>query len=90
MTSEKSLIYYFVIEMGVAYVLFEQPIHRDDWEGLGHVGNVSRDKYGIFVAVDESCRNLVDVKKIMEGNLANVINIKVAKVRSLGPLKLLM
>ncbi|KAL6319146.1 hypothetical protein AAG906_011229 [Vitis piasezkii] len=56
-------------EMGVAYVLFEQPIHRDDWEGLGHVGNVSRDKYGIFVA------------KIMEGNLANVINIKVAKVR---------
>lgn len=55
MTSEKSLIYYFVIEMGVAHVLFERPIHRDDWEGLGHVGNVSRDKYGVFVAADESC-----------------------------------
>lgn len=89
MTSEKSLIYYFVAEMGVTPVLFEQPVHRDDWEGLGHVSNVARDKYGVSVAADESCRSLVDVKKIVEGNLANVINIKLAKVGVLGALEII-
>ena len=89
MTSEKSLIYYFVAEMGVTPVLFEQPVHRDDWEGLGRVSNVARLKYGVSVAADESCRSLVDVKKIAEGNLANVINIKLAKVGVLGALEII-
>ena len=75
--------------MGVTPVLFEQPVHRDDWEGLGHVSNVARDKYGVSVAADESCRSLVDVKKIVEGNLANVINIKLAKVGVLGALEII-
>lgn len=89
MTSEKSLIYYFGAEMGVTPVLFEQPVHRDDWEGLGHVSTVARHKYGVSVAADESCRSLVDVKKILEGNLANVINIKLAKVGVLGALEII-
>ncbi|XP_034673885.1 L-Ala-D/L-amino acid epimerase isoform X1 [Vitis riparia] len=76
-------------EMGVTPVLFEQPVHRDDWEGLGHVSNVARDKYGVSVAADESCRSLLDVKKIVEGNLANVINIKLAKVGVLGALEII-
>ncbi|WKA08086.1 hypothetical protein VitviT2T_025837 [Vitis vinifera] len=76
-------------EMGVTPVLFEQPVHRDDWEGLGHVSKVARDKYGVSVAADESCRSLVDVKKIVEGNLANVINIKLAKVGVLGALEII-
>ena len=75
--------------MGVTPVLFEQPVHRDDWEGLGHVSKVARDKYGVSVAADESCRSLVDVKKIVEGNLANVINIKLAKVGVLGALEII-
>ncbi|XP_022766083.1 L-Ala-D/L-amino acid epimerase isoform X2 [Durio zibethinus] len=46
-------------EMGVTPVLFEQPVHRDDWEGLGH------------------------------GELADVVNIKLAKVGVVGALEII-
>ncbi|KAJ7975158.1 L-Ala-D/L-amino acid epimerase [Quillaja saponaria] len=71
-------------EMGVTPVLFEQPVHRDDWEGLGYVRRIARDSYGVSVAADESCRSLADVTKIVKGNLADVINIKLAKVGVVG------
>ncbi|KAH9722864.1 Dipeptide epimerase [Citrus sinensis] len=76
-------------EMGVTPVLFEQPVHRDDWEGLGHVSHIAKDKFGVSVAADESCRSLDDVKKIVKGNLADVINIKLAKVGVLGALEII-
>ncbi|XP_031278064.1 L-Ala-D/L-amino acid epimerase isoform X2 [Pistacia vera] len=76
-------------EMGVIPVLFEQPVHRDDWEGLGLVSHIAKDKYGVSVAADESCRGLHDVKKIIKGNLADVINIKLAKVGVLGALEII-
>ncbi|GJN05863.1 hypothetical protein PR202_ga23532 [Eleusine coracana subsp. coracana] len=41
-------------EMGVTPVLFEQPVHRDDWEGLRDVSVVAMDKYKVAVAADES------------------------------------
>ena len=75
--------------MEVTPILFEQPVHRDDWEGLGEVSRVAKDRYGVSVAADESCRGLVDVKKIVKGNLANVINIKLAKVGVLGALEII-
>ncbi|XP_074376991.1 L-Ala-D/L-amino acid epimerase-like [Apium graveolens] len=70
-------------------VLFEQPVHKDDWEGLGHVTRIAKEKYGVSVAADESCRSLADVKKIVEGNLADVINIKLAKLGVLGALQII-
>ncbi|GKV23596.1 hypothetical protein SLEP1_g33305 [Rubroshorea leprosula] len=76
-------------EMGVIPVLFEQPVHRDDWEGLGHVSHYAKAKYGVSVAADESCRSLSDVKKIVEGELADVINIKLTKVGVLGALEII-
>ncbi|OVA04948.1 Mandelate racemase/muconate lactonizing enzyme [Macleaya cordata] len=76
-------------EMGVTPVLFEQPVHRDDWDGLGHVTQVAKQKYGISVAADESCRSLHDVQKIIDGNLADVINIKLAKVGVLGAVEII-
>lgn len=76
-------------EMGVTPVLFEQPVHRDDWEGLGHVTHIAKDKYGVSVAADESCRSLDDVKKIVQENLADVINIKLAKVGVMGALEII-
>ncbi|KAF6145909.1 hypothetical protein GIB67_028904 [Kingdonia uniflora] len=76
-------------EMGVTPILFEQPVHRDDWEGLGRVTHVAKSKYGISVAADESCRSLVDVEKIIKENLADVINIKLAKVGVLGALEII-
>ncbi|XP_038679189.1 L-Ala-D/L-amino acid epimerase [Tripterygium wilfordii] len=76
-------------EMEVTPILFEQPVHRDDWEGLGHVTCVAKQKYGVSVAADESCRSLVDVKKIVKGNLADVVNIKLAKVGVVGALEII-
>lgn len=76
-------------ELGVTPTLFEQPVHRDNWEGLGQVSRIARDKFGISVAADESCRSLTDVKRIVEEDLADVINIKLAKVGVLGAIEII-
>lgn len=70
-------------------MLFEQPVHRDDWDGLGHVSKVAKEKYGVSVAADESCRSILDVKTIIYGNLADVINIKIAKFGVIGALEII-
>ena len=75
--------------MRVTPVLFEQPVHRDDWEGLGYVSQIAREKYGVSVAADESCRSIDDVKKIVEGDLADVVNIKLAKLGVVGALEII-
>lgn len=76
-------------EMGVTPVLFEQPVQRDDWEGLRHVSSVAKDKYGVSIAADESCRSLLDAQKIIHENLADVINIKIAKFGVIGALDII-
>lgn len=76
-------------EMGVTPVLFEQPVHRDDWAGLHHVSHVAKEKYCVSVAADESCRSLHDAQRIIQGNLAHVINIKLAKLGVLGALEII-
>uniref|UniRef100_A0A1D1YHW1 Dipeptide epimerase n=1 Tax=Anthurium amnicola TaxID=1678845 RepID=A0A1D1YHW1_9ARAE len=76
-------------EMGVAPLLFEQPVQKDDWEGLRHVSHLAKNKYGISVAADESCRTVDDAHKIIDGNLAHVINIKLAKLGVLGSLEVI-
>jgi len=76
-------------EMEVTPILFEQPVHREDWEGLGHVTRIAKTKYGVSVAADESCRSLEDVKEIVKRQLADVINIKLAKVGVLGALEII-
>ncbi|XP_062193026.1 L-Ala-D/L-amino acid epimerase isoform X1 [Phragmites australis] len=78
-----------VSEMGVTPVLFEQPVHRDDWEGLRDVSIVAMETYKVAVAADESCRTLLDAQKIIQGNLAHVINIKLAKLGVLGALEII-
>ncbi|KAF8738118.1 hypothetical protein HU200_013990 [Digitaria exilis] len=78
-----------VSEMGVTPVLLEQPVHRDDWEGLRDVSIAAMEKYKVAVAADESCRSLLDAQKIIDGNLAHVINIKLAKLGFLGALEII-
>ncbi|CAD6245010.1 unnamed protein product [Miscanthus lutarioriparius] len=78
-------------EMGVTPVLFEQPVHRNQ---IGTVSEmltiyVSMEKYKVAVAADESCRSLLDAQKIINGNLAHVINIKLAKLGVLGALEII-
>ena len=70
-------------------VLFEQPVHSSDWEGLGQVTKIAKEKYGVSVAADESCRGLDDAKMIIERNLADVINIKMAKLGVLGAIEII-
>ncbi|KAL1221629.1 L-Ala-D/L-amino acid epimerase [Cardamine amara subsp. amara] len=66
-------------EMKVTPVLFEQPVHRDNWEGLSHVTRTAKNRFGVSVAADESCRDVSDLKKIIEGDIVDVVNIKLAK-----------
>lgn len=75
--------------MGVTPILFEQPVHRDDWEGLQLVSHEAKGKYGVSVAADESCRSVDDAYKIIQGNLAHVINIKLAKLGVVGALEII-
>jgi L-alanine-DL-glutamate epimerase-like enolase superfamily enzyme len=48
------------------------------------------EKYKVAVAADESCWNLLDDQKIINGNLAHVIiNIKLAKLGVPGALEII-
>ncbi|XP_031737424.1 L-Ala-D/L-amino acid epimerase isoform X2 [Cucumis sativus] len=75
-------------DVGIVPLVFEQPVDRDDWKGLHEVSNVAR-TYGIPVAVDESCRSLTDVWKIIDKNLVDAINIKLPKFGVLGALEII-
>ncbi|MGH8656793.1 MAG: dipeptide epimerase [Gammaproteobacteria bacterium] len=55
--------------------LLEQPVAREDWEGLGKLAREA----GVPVAADESCRTPEDAIRIAQHKLAQVINIKLAK-----------
>ncbi|AEE76074.1 cytochrome P450, family 77, subfamily A, polypeptide 5 pseudogene [Arabidopsis thaliana] len=76
-------------EMKVTPVLFEQPVHRDNWEGLSHVTRTAKNRFGVSIAADESCRGLTDLKKIIEGNIVDVVNIKLAKTGILESLEVI-
>jgi L-alanine-DL-glutamate epimerase-like enolase superfamily enzyme len=60
---------------GIEVALLEQPVARDDWEGLGRV----RREADMPVAADESCRSAEDARRIASEDLATVLNIKLAK-----------
>ncbi|PKA57536.1 isochorismate synthase / 2-succinyl-5-enolpyruvyl-6-hydroxy-3-cyclohexene-1-carboxylate synthase / 2-succinyl-6-hydroxy-2,4-cyclohexadiene-1-carboxylate synthase / O-succinylbenzoate synthase [Apostasia shenzhenica] len=76
-------------EVSITPVLFEQPVHRDNWAGLQHTTHVAKGTFGVSVAADESCRSLDDAKAIVQRNLANVINIKLAKLGVIGALEII-
>jgi L-alanine-DL-glutamate epimerase-like enolase superfamily enzyme len=60
---------------GIEPALLEQPVAREDWEGLGELARVA----GVPVAADESCRTPEDAARIGREGLAQVLNIKLAK-----------
>jgi len=74
-------------ELGLTPALFEQPVPRDDWIGLGHVTCEAHDKFGVLIAADESCRSIDDVTRIINGGLADVVNIKLSKIGVLASLE---
>ena len=52
------------------------------------MSTVARKKYGISVAADESYQNFVDIQKLIDENLVDVINIKLSKFGVLGTLEI--
>ncbi|MQA00076.1 MAG: dipeptide epimerase [Dehalococcoidia bacterium] len=62
--------------------LLEQPVAREDWDGLGRVAREA----AVPVAADESCRSPEDARRIARDGLAQVLNIKIAKSGVVGAL----
>ena len=69
---------------GIEPALLEQPVAREDWDGLGRVTREG----GIPVAADESCRSPQDALRIAQGSLATVLNIKLVKCGVVGALEI--
>jgi L-alanine-DL-glutamate epimerase-like enolase superfamily enzyme len=59
----------------VTPVLFEQPTHRHDLDGLKYV----TDRAGVPIAADEAVHTAADALRIARMGAANVINIKLMK-----------
>lgn len=69
---------FFVQEVrrfGGNLVLLEQPVVREDLEGLAAL----RRDLGLPVAADESARSLQDVRELVQKQAADVINVKIMK-----------
>lgn len=64
-----------VKKFGGQLVLLEQPVVRDDLEGLQAIRHLT----GIPVAADESVRSLDDARRVVEMQAADYINIKIMK-----------
>lgn len=60
---------------GVRPELIEQPVPKDDWEGLKEVTRSS----AVPVCADESCQSMPDCMRIIEEKAAHAINIKLMK-----------
>lgn len=75
--SREECIYFAngVKHFGGRLVLLEQPVIRDDLDGLHAIRHLT----GIPVAADESVRSLDDARRVAERQAADYINIKIMK-----------
>ena len=62
-------------DAGVRPVLFEQPVHRHDIDGLRFV----TERASIPIAADESVHSAADALRIAQAGAANIVNIKLMK-----------
>ncbi len=67
---------------GIEPILFEQPVHKDDWEGL--VAVTARSP--VPVAADECVHSPAEALRVVRNRAADVINIKLMKSTFLGAL----
>lgn len=64
-----------VHRLQIPVILLEQPVHREDREGLLHVHKHS----AIPIAADESVRSLADAEQLIRAQAVDVFNIKITK-----------
>lgn len=67
---------------GGRLVLLEQPVVRDDLDGLSAIRHLT----GIPVAADESVRSIDDARRVVASGAADYINIKIMKTGVLNAL----
>jgi len=63
------------VRIGARLVLLEQPLVREDLEGLAEI----RRNTGIPVAADESVRSLAEARQVVAKDAADYVNIKIMK-----------
>jgi len=61
---------------GITPVLFEQPVPKEDWDGLAEITRGSPD---VPVCADESVQNPEDAAKMVKAGAARAINVKLMK-----------
>jgi len=75
-TADEMLKFLKLLEKGKIKIdLLEQPVPKDDWEGLKRISRSTT----IPVCADESVRTMDDARKIIKQKLVPVINIKIMK-----------
>ncbi len=67
---------------GIIPVLFEQPVHRDDWKGMAQMTAQSH----VPIAADESVQTAADAIRVAQEHAAHYINIKLVKSALSGAL----
>ncbi|MEK7657217.1 MAG: enolase C-terminal domain-like protein, partial [Elusimicrobiota bacterium] len=81
--SQALLLLRLLTKAGIRPDLFEQPVGKDDFEGLCAVSR----KGGVPVAADESASSLEDILRLARMKAVQVINIKLMKSGVLGALE---
>lgn len=64
-----------IIQKDISIELLEQPVARDNWEGLKYI----KERTSIPIMADESVFSPEDAKKILQIGAVDIINIKLAK-----------
>lgn len=71
-------------DSNIQIALFEQPVHKENLEGMAHV----RTHSDVPVAADESVTSPADALDVIRMNAADVINLKIMKSGVLGALEI--
>ncbi|MGE3787525.1 MAG: dipeptide epimerase [Nitrospirales bacterium] len=75
-TANQTLIFLDAVHRRrIPVILLEQPVHREDWDGLLTVHRQS----SIPIAADESVRSLADAERLIRAQAVDVLNIKITK-----------
>ena len=69
----------------ISILFLEQPLPKQNWEELTEL----RGKTNIPIALDESLQNTRDARRIAQKNLAEILNIKLAKSGITGALEIM-
>ncbi|HJV35404.1 dipeptide epimerase [Geomonas sp.] len=78
-TAQRMLAFLEKLERrGARPVLLEQPVLKQDWEGLTEI-TASLSGSGTLVCADESVGSLADAKRAIDSNAVSAINIKTMK-----------